>query len=170
LDYFQRLFHSRFGDLEAMIFTQMRRPADVTDDLETIPYHLFPELGLHKRTGEVPVAIHLAGESAQLNNHPWWGYFWWTKSEQRFRKIVRARADKAMLMMVHNNTKVAYRDVCPDSILGQSRQLRIYSGSKHLIQDSFLHKICLNKRRIGPGCRCAFPIVSSLGSIACFQM
>ena len=106
-----------------MIFTQLRRPVDITDDWETIPYHLLPQLGLHKRTGEIPVAVHLAGESAQLNNHPWWGYFWWSTRDQRFRKIVRARADKAELMMVHNNTRVPYRNVCPDSLLGEPQLL-----------------------------------------------
>jgi hypothetical protein len=144
IDYLQRLFYSRYGDPEAIIFTQLNRPVDQTDDLETIPYHLYPQLGLHRRTGEFPVAIHLAGEGAILSDHPWWGKFWWTSSHRRFRRIVRARADKGELLMVHNDTKIAYRDLCPDSILGTFSRM----GRKRVLTLDE-RQILPRRRRIG---------------------
>ncbi|ORX40008.1 hypothetical protein BD324DRAFT_615920 [Kockovaella imperatae] len=131
LDYYNRLFWPAHDDFHNMQFLGTRYPPDpsifydMVDDegSEILPWSLYPPLGHHSLTGQIPIAIHFNGGSKEHLEY-WWGKLWWSSDKSRFKPVVRRRMDQGKIRFV---TETGYRQ---ESIRSLCPELEIWSQAR----------------------------------------
>ena len=122
LDYYNRLFWPAHDDFHNFHFIGTHYPPDPSieedahhhDGEEIIPWDLYPPLGHHGITGQVPIAIHFNG-GAKEHLEEWWGKLWWASERDRFRPLVRRRMDRGTVRIVTDDgfREESVRELCP---------------------------------------------------------
>ena len=118
LDYTSKLFWIAFADIDNAAFIGTPEPTDeVLENMDTIPWDLYPKLLHHKVLGHVPACFHLNGPAKQEANG-WYPQLWWASNMERFMPIVRKRMDEGILTTVtddeRNYVVHPIREICPD--------------------------------------------------------
>ena len=133
VDYWGRMFWADSNDLSSAIFmnTADRVNMDLkagSADYDIIPTDLLPPMMWHLKTGQIPVALHFndAGSKGWMD-HLWdRGMLWWTKADQRFRRIVLDRLEGKSIRFAHDGSQQDYFELCPTAILGKLVIIYIY--------------------------------------------
>lgn len=142
LDYWYRLFYADAFDTQNLAvfnipsapFLSVPPSAMGLDDDDDIciaptsdfdpPYHLLPRLIVNSRTGQVPVAAHFNDYRSKSSMESLWSHAgpWFANPEPPFREIVAERLERASdIEFAHNGTFVAFEDLCPGGVEGESR-------------------------------------------------
>jgi hypothetical protein len=114
-DYYSRLFYQTALNANSWVIVNTRHPPDSVED-PIIPFHLFPPLLHQRRTGEIPVAIHLNARDYKHLINEMWGQLWWNKKTGRFTEIVDGRIKAGRIVFVHDGQMVTYGDLCANDL------------------------------------------------------
>ncbi|ORX41216.1 hypothetical protein BD324DRAFT_613666 [Kockovaella imperatae] len=122
VDYHSRLFWPGFQDFQNIRFMGTHYPPDPStaasysdpEASDYIPWDLYPMLAHHRKTGEVPVALHFNGPIKELINE-WWGQLWWSSQRDRFLPIIHQRMSqgKVLIAIPEGYREMPVQELCP---------------------------------------------------------
>ena len=118
VDPYFRLFWASAYDTNNVEFINTRYPPDPNHPKldNTTPWELYPALVHHKRTGEVPVAVHFNDYYHKEMLDDWWGRHWWSSGRKRFKGIVKDRMERGMIKFATEDgiTQESVKSICPN--------------------------------------------------------